>query len=660
MIRSTRWAAALALASLLTGGVGADDPRLVRRTLDNGLELILLPDAGRLQDRVWGTLFVRGGEALEAPGREGLCELLCACLVEGGSAATKGQDLIAWLDAQRASIGPNVGYDSLRIDFSAPKENAGALLERLRDLVRAPLIPEALVGERRSLLIDQVTEPEDPAIVIERLALGPDTRAGKKPTVRSLWSLAREDLLAFHQANFGTNRMVLGLCGAFDANELSSSITGLFGVLPKVAALPERVAPAVRAGKPKQVYVMTTPPEESALVSVIGRGPAPTESDFALLELWNDVASLALIDPERVEKQRASGLLGVPRAAFESSPLGFGSYRAEVETLAPSTAGAIAACLEPIAPTSLAKLTQAALEQAWRERRTNVAADAPTDRAVLEEALRRAIVGEIVAPALAAAPGPGDVAAAVQRWVTPESTWLLATGTLGLLAEPLDEEREILVLDPTNTVGSTFAGLAAAGRMFEALGGRERWADLRSVHTEGEFVVQESDRIATRQWRDMIALRLRQEQVRGASTEIVVVSPRGGWTRGGNTVTSMPPELQARTLLHMEAHLFQVLRDLAVGASRGVRVASDGMLEIATPAGPLCWIELDAEGRPARSGWRPEGKWEGRLFQYEDWTTTDGYPWPRRVLQPEQKWVSTTSVMRVNPVLDGELFARGN
>jgi hypothetical protein len=70
-----------------------------------------------------------------------------------------------------------------------------------------------------------------------------------------------------------------------------------------------------------------------------------------------------------------------------------------------------------------------------------------------------------------------------------------------------------------------------------------------------------------------------------------------------------------------------------------------------TPRGLLCWIELAEDGKPAKLGWPPEGQADGALFRFEDWTTTDGYPWPRRVIQPEQEVVSTTTSLRVDAVL---------
>jgi hypothetical protein len=236
---------------------------------------------------------------------------------------------------------------------------------------------------------------------------------------------------------------------------------------------------------------------------------------------------------------------------------------------------------------------------------------------------------------------------------------VFATGDVEKLAAAFAGDCDVLILDTTRRVGSTPEGLALAAKLFDAMGGRERWAKLATIATEGDASLRTGEKIQTRQVRDLVGLRLWQEQTRAGSVEVTVLDPSVATTVRGNNVIKQPGDAHARLLRRSSCHLYQLLHDLALGAGRGVRVGDDGMLEVLAPEGLLCWIALDPTGRPERLGWPADASGDGAMFRYSDWKDFDGFPYPSTIEQPESGVRNTTATLTVGLPLDEKLFRRG-
>jgi hypothetical protein len=625
---------------------------LARETLENGFEILSLADP-ILGAKVFGTLYVRGGRLDEPLGQEGAADLVAATWIAGGSTASDGQTLRAWLAAHDAALEIGAEADHWSIDFHCAPAELAELYARLAELVVAPAFPNAEFQSAREELADAARDDEDeaePFRVLERLALSNAVRAGRRASRASVLSIDREELVAFHARSFAADRMLLGLCGAIDGATLDA--TRVFA-----AALPVDGAHAVDPETSLDVPARTTvflgaAPE--ARLWIVSRAPNRGEADFALLDWALRGARYAPRDDPAAE--RAAGVLsGEALGTVAVSDWRYASLRVGAAIDPTRGRDALARLASRFAPPRIGALLEPARTS---ERALQAAApEPPSARRTIEHALLASIRPGLDTK-LALAPTPDDLAAAATRWFDPGRVWVLAEGPIDVLERAFGADCDLYVLDHSRTVASTRAGLAKRDALFAALGGHERWAKLTSLATEGEVVLKNGEVVHTRQVRDVAGARLWQEQTRASGTDVTVLDPTGVTTFHGATAQTQPGPMHARLVRRSACHLYQLLHDLALEDERAVRVADDGALEVLAPDGLLCWLELDAASKPKRLGWPADTSGPGGVFVYTDWKEFAGFPYPATIEQPEAGVRTTTAKLEIGVALDEALFRR--
>lgn len=632
----------------------AQDERVARETLPNGFEVLSLAD-GSVGERVFGTLFVRCGRLDELEGQEGAADLLAATWIAGGSAESSGESLQAWLEEHGASLEVSAESDHLSIDFHCAPGDLRALYGKLVDLLATPRYPEVPFEAARESLAEATDgddEEREPFRVLERFALTSSVRAGRLATRASVLALDREEVLFFHKVFLVADRMLLGLCGAVNAEVLE--FTREFA--ERVPAVETRARDwSTYLEAPKRTIVFLAPGDDAHLW-VVAPVPGPGETDHALLR-WALAGQVgAAADGATVERRSAAGLARteLPRVLVSTEWL-HASLRVDSGFESARVKDALAELARLFAPAEFAALHARAKLAAILEARAP--RDVTTPRGTIERALLDAIRhSSRTKPAVE--PTPEDLAAAAGRWFDPARLWVLATGPVDRLRKELEADYDVRLLDAAWSVASTLDGAAKLDRLFAALGGRARWRDVKSLATEGEAVLKGGEPIFTRQVRDFAGARLWQEQKRAGSVDVTVLDPSGATTFRGANAQRQSPAMHARLVRRSACHLYQLLHDLARGEGRGVRLGSDGALEILSPSGVLCWLELDETNRPKRLGWTEDNQGDGAVFVYGDWKEFDGFPYPATVEQPEAGVRTTTRSLQVDVPLEEALFRR--
>jgi len=144
--------------------------------------------------------------------------------------------------------------------------------------------------------------------------------------------------------------------------------------------------------------------------------------------------------------------------------------------------------------------------------------------------------------------------------------------------------------------------IAAAKRMFDAIGGRQRWADLRGLYIRALHTQPDLDKPYVNEiWRAMDSQRLRIRQTSEDWNAELVMDGRRAWLRGRDGQTRELP--RARVKREMENHnrnIYCMLHRLAMGGGIVLRAGRDGRLELHERNALLAAFQLDALGRPAR------------------------------------------------------------
>jgi zinc protease len=207
-------------------------PPIHREILPNGLRVAIAHRPGVPLAAV--RLVLRGGAALDPPGRTGLAHLV-ALASRRGTRRRSGPELDLAIESLGAELGAGVDEDATYYGVSAPAEVLPRCLDLLADVVTAPAFPAAEVRRlRRREIASLAHDLDEPAVIADRamlLASYDGHPYGHPPEgrVKDLGAIGRGDVAAFHARRFRPSAALLVLVGNVDAGEALSLVRRRFG-----------------------------------------------------------------------------------------------------------------------------------------------------------------------------------------------------------------------------------------------------------------------------------------------------------------------------------------------------------------------------------------------------------------------------------------------
>lgn len=276
-----------AILATPTSGPGAG--LVVAERLPNGLTVVVRENPAA--PVVASTLFVGVGSRHETAPTNGVTALLGRVLLKG----TRQRSALALAQAAEDAggfleSGTDQEYSELRVSGLA--RYWPTLLELLHDVATAPAFAAEEIDRERGTLLAQIRGLEDqPFQVASRLL----SRAlyGAHPygyptsgELTTVGGLTREDLIAYFQAFFGPERMLLAVSGEVSAADVLGAVVHVFGDLVPRQAVPEPAPPPARRATPR--VVETRPTHQSQLL-VGFLAPPIGHPDHAALKVANAV-----------------------------------------------------------------------------------------------------------------------------------------------------------------------------------------------------------------------------------------------------------------------------------------------------------------------------------------------------------------------------------
>ena len=267
-------------------------PRIVERTLSNGLRVIVAKSTGLpiLNAR----LVIAGGAAADPADRPGLATMTAA-LASQGAGDRSAPEIARTLEALGANIGGGAGDDATQLFVSAPSASAGEVGAVLADVVRRPTFAEAEVARSRTQAVNalrvNLRQPGPLAsLVLNRLVYGAAPYgAPTSGTPDSIAALTRDEIVAYHQRWWRPDNAALIITGGMEPDEAFAFAEAALGGWER----PPGVAPTVtgRAGEtqPPRVVVVDLPGAGQAAVTAAVRGPRRGDEAYYPLAVANAV-----------------------------------------------------------------------------------------------------------------------------------------------------------------------------------------------------------------------------------------------------------------------------------------------------------------------------------------------------------------------------------
>jgi predicted Zn-dependent peptidase len=241
---------------------GVQVPPYERIVLESGVTLLVMP----LRDvpLIAFNAVLRGGELAGPSARAGVVSLFAALLEKGAG----GRDAYAFAEAVEGvggSFGASAGPEAIVIRGQFLSRDQPLMLELLADALLHPRLDAGELEKLRERQIGLIkaAKDSDPSELIgtyARAFLFRDHPYGR-PVIgseTSLEAITHQDVLDYHHAQLGADRLTLLFAGDLDAASLKRAARGAFAGWPAAPAAVPRLVPPARV-KERRVLLIDSP-----------------------------------------------------------------------------------------------------------------------------------------------------------------------------------------------------------------------------------------------------------------------------------------------------------------------------------------------------------------------------------------------------------------
>ena len=316
-------------------------PKSDRVELGNGMVVYLLQD--RELPIVSMTAYLDAGSIYEPSGQVGLAALTGATMRSGGTVQTPPDQLDRELEFMASEIEAGIGADSATVSLTTLTRNLDRTLELFAQVMMNPAFNPARVELARNQFIEGIRrQNDDPKAIGDRelnRAIYAGHPLGRIPTIASVKSVTREDLVSFHQRYFFPDNVILAVSGDFDKEKLLARLESLFAKWPNRKNEFPKVPNPEETMKPEVLHV-----QKDVNQSVIRMGHLGIDKnnpDLYAIKVMDYILGGGFTSRLTQEIRSNQGLAYNVDASFTTGRRFKGPFVAETETKSESTAKAV-------------------------------------------------------------------------------------------------------------------------------------------------------------------------------------------------------------------------------------------------------------------------------------------------------------------------------
>jgi zinc protease len=269
---------------------GADN--ILRQELPNGIVLLVRSNFNSPSVVVNGYLLA--GALYEADEKLGLADFTADMLMRGTGKHTF-HEIYDGLESAGANLHINGGTHTTGFGSKALAEDLDLMLELLSGSLRQPTFPEEQIELVRARLLTSLAIRAQDTREMSALTFDQIMYAGhpysrpQEGYPETVQAISRDDLVEFHQANFGPQGMVLAVVGAIDAKEAAAKVEGLFGDWLNTDQPAPFILPPIQAPAEPLRRKFDIPGKFQADLVVGTVGPERRSDDFVAAAVGNNI-----------------------------------------------------------------------------------------------------------------------------------------------------------------------------------------------------------------------------------------------------------------------------------------------------------------------------------------------------------------------------------
>ena len=244
----------------VTVAVAQDAPPVSNFTLDNGLEVVVVPD--RRAPVVTHMLWYKVGSADEAPGKSGIAHFFEHLMFKGTSNHPQGE-----FSARIAEVGGRenafTSYDYTAYFQQIAPTELRAMMEFEADRMTNLVLTDEVIGPERDVIIEERNsrvENSPQALHGEEVnATLYQNHPYRIPVIgwmHEIEKLNREDAIAFYRSYYAPNNAVLVVTGDVDEATVRGLAEDTYGQIPRGPDLPPRLRPTEPEQNTKRIVEM--------------------------------------------------------------------------------------------------------------------------------------------------------------------------------------------------------------------------------------------------------------------------------------------------------------------------------------------------------------------------------------------------------------------
>ena len=317
-------------------------PAAERVVLENGMIVYLLEDHELPLISIQA--YVGTGSVYEPADKTGLAGLTGAVLRSGGTGSTAAEALDDELEFMASSIESAIGADAGTVSMTTLTKNLDRTLQLYAQVMIAPAFREDRFIQARNRLIEAIRrENDDPRELADRelaKAVYQGHPLGRYPTVESVGRISRDDLAAFHRRFFHPDNVILAVSGDFDREEILDKLLKAFGGWHRGSVTLPVVPPPSPVTKPAVLLVKKD--IDQAVIRMGHLGIDKNNRDLHAVYVMNAILGGNGFNSRLMSVIREKeGLAYNVNSSFQAGRRFPGTFEAETETKAASTARAI-------------------------------------------------------------------------------------------------------------------------------------------------------------------------------------------------------------------------------------------------------------------------------------------------------------------------------
>lgn len=342
-----------------------DIPKAERAVLECGMPVYLLRDPELPIINI--TAMVRAGSVYEPASLSGLASLTGGVMRSGGAAGLAPEAMDDELEFMASSVESAIGPDMGTVSLTSLTRNFNRTLRIFADVLLRPDFSEKRVDIARKHLIEGLRrQNDDPKEIAGReinRAIYAGHPLGNVPTPESANAITRQEMVDFHRRFFRVDNVILAVSGDFERSAILRELNAVFGKSP---ARPATVLPEIP--QPAPVFAAETiygkKDVNQSVIRMGHLGVTKESPELYALRILDYILGGSFTSRLTMEIRTNQGLAYNVGSHFDIGRRYTGSFIAETETKAESTARAISLMQSIIAGMTKEPITEAELKTA--------------------------------------------------------------------------------------------------------------------------------------------------------------------------------------------------------------------------------------------------------------------------------------------------------